>query len=193
MGASSIWGLVGYLLGSIPFGLLLTLAIGIDIRKVGSGNIGTTNVLRTGNKGLAAATLLLDAGKGAVAVLLAQHFGGGQAAIIAGFCAFMGHCFPIWLKFHGGKGVATLLGIALAANPMAGITALLTWSTVALLTRYSSLAGMASAVAAAAAMWAISEGQWGRALLVMAIILIAKHHENLTRLFAGTESRIKLK
>ncbi len=193
MGASSIWGLVGYLLGSIPFGLLLTMAIGIDIRKVGSGNIGTTNVLRTGNKALAAATLLLDAGKGAVAVLLAQHYGGEAAAITAGFCAFMGHCFPIWLKFQGGKGVATLLGITLAANPMAGITALLTWSTVALLTRYSSLGGMASALVAAAAMWAVSESSWWRALLIMAVILIAKHHENLTRLFAGTESRIDIK
>ena len=102
MGASSIWGLVGYLLGSIPFGLLLTRMIGVDIRKVGSGNIGTTNVLRTGNKALAAATLLLDAGKGALAVLLAQHFGGEQVAITAGFCAFMGHCLPIWLMFQGG-------------------------------------------------------------------------------------------
>ena len=128
VGSNFLWIGIGYLLGSIPFGLLLTRMIGVDIRKVGSGNIGTTNVLRTGNKGLAAATLLLDAGKGAAAVLLGQHFGGVEAGMLAGVAAFIGHCFPVWLGFKGGKGVATLLGVALAAVPLAGVAALLAWA-----------------------------------------------------------------
>ncbi len=193
MGASSIWGLVGYLLGSIPFGLLLTRMIGVDIRKVGSGNIGTTNVLRTGNKALAAATLLLDAGKGAVAVLLAQHFGGEQVAITAGFCAFMGHCFPIWLKFQGGKGVATLLGVALAAVPLAGVAALVAWVGGALATRYSSVGGLLAAVAAPVAAATLGAPHSAIALAIMAAILFWKHRDNIARLRAGTESRIGAK
>lgn len=190
MGDAALWSLIGYLLGSIPFGLLLTRMIGVDIRKVGSGNIGTTNVLRTGNKGLAAATLLLDAGKGAVAVLLARQFAGETAAISAGIAAFIGHCFPIWLKFRGGKGVATLLGIALAAVPLAGVAALVAWLGAALATRYSSLGGMVSALVAAGAGWALGGAAWGLALLALAVVLVAKHHENIARLRAGTEGRI---
>ncbi len=193
MGAPYLWAAIGYLLGSIPFGLLLTRLVGVDIRQVGSGNIGTTNVLRTGNKGLAAATLLLDGGKGAAAVLLGAHFGGEAAAVSAGFAAFIGHCFPVWLKFRGGKGVATMLGITLAAVPMAGITALLGWSTAALLTRHSSAGGMVSAVIAAAATWALGETRWWQALALIAAILIARHHENIKRLMDGTESRIGAK
>jgi glycerol-3-phosphate acyltransferase PlsY len=180
-------------LGSIPFGLLLTRLIGIDIRSVGSGNIGTTNVLRTGNKGLAAATLLLDGGKGAAAVLLASHFAGAGAGMLAGIAAFLGHCYPVWLKFRGGKGVATLLGVALAAVPMAGLAALLTWLLVALATRYSSAAGMAAALVAPAVAAATGHPHAGQALAVMALLLVWKHRDNIARLRAGTESRIGAK
>ena len=191
MGTSSLlWIGIGYLFGSIPFGLLLTKAIGINIREVGSGNIGTTNVLRTGNKGLAAATLLLDAGKGAAAVLLAQRFGGVEAAMLAGVAAFLGHCFPVWLGFKGGKGVATLLGVALAAVPLAGVVALVTWLIGALATRYSSVGGLASAVAAPVAAAALGKPHSAIALAVMAVILFWKHRDNIARLRAGTESRI---
>ena len=191
MGTSSLlWIGVGYLLGSIPFGLLLTKAVGINIREVGSGNIGTTNVLRTGNKGLAAATLLLDAGKGAVAVLLGQHFGGVEAGILAGVAAFLGHCFPIWLGFKGGKGVATLLGVTLAAVPLAGVIALVAWVLGALTTRYSSVGGLASALAAPVAAVALGKPHSAIALAVMTAILTWKHRDNIARLRAGTESRI---
>lgn len=189
-GAQLIWFLPGYLLGSIPFGLLLTRMVGIDIRSIGSGNIGTTNVLRTGNKRLAAATLLLDAGKGAVAVLLARHFAGDGAAMLAGLAAFIGHVWPVWLRFRGGKGVATLLGVALAAVPLAGLAALLTWAAGAALTRHSSVGGMASALAAPIAGLAMGKSHSAITLAIMAAILIWKHRENIARLRAGTESRI---
>jgi glycerol-3-phosphate acyltransferase PlsY len=194
MGTSSLlWIGIGYLLGSIPFGLLLTRTIGIDIRNVGSGNIGTTNVLRTGNKGLAAATLLLDAGKGAAAVLLGQQFGGVEAGMLAGVAAFIGHCFPVWLGFKGGKGVATLLGVALAAVPLAGVIALVTWLVGALATRYSSVGGLAAAVAAPVAAFALGAPHSAIALAVMTVILFWKHRDNIARLRAGTESRIGAK
>ena len=193
MGDNLVWIIIGYLLGSIPFGLLLTRMIGVDIRTVGSGNIGTTNVLRTGNKGLAAATLLLDAGKGAVAVLLARHFGGLEAGMLAGMAAFLGHCYPVWLKFRGGKGVATLLGVALAAVPLAGVIALVAWLAGALVTRYSSVGGMLSAVAAPVAALAQGQPHSAIALAVLAAVLIWKHRENIARLRAGTESRIGAK
>jgi glycerol-3-phosphate acyltransferase PlsY len=191
MGASQlIWFIPGYLLGSIPFGLLLTRMIGVDIRTVGSGNIGTTNVLRTGNKGLAAATLLLDGGKGAVAVLLATHFAGVGAGMLAGVAAFIGHCYPVWLKFRGGKGVATLLGVALAAVPVAGLVALLAWAAAAAVTRYSSVGGMTAAVAAPVTAFALGQPHAAISLAAMAVILIWKHRENIGRLRAGTESKI---
>ncbi|WP_164157887.1 glycerol-3-phosphate 1-O-acyltransferase PlsY [Sandarakinorhabdus rubra] len=182
--------LIGYLLGSIPFGLLLTRAIGIDIRQVGSGNIGTTNVLRTGNKGLAAATLLLDAGKGAAAVLIGRELGGDMAGILAGTAAFLGHLFPVWLKFRGGKGVATILGITLAAAPLAGIIALAVWLGGALATRYSSVGGMLAALSCAGAGWALAGPAWGVHLAGMAALLIIMHRDNIARLRAGTESKI---
>ena len=191
MGMSSLlWIGLGYLLGSVPFGLLLTRTVGIDIRAVGSGNIGTTNVLRTGNKGLAAATLVLDAGKGAAAVLLGQQFGGAEAGVLAGVAAFIGHCFPVWLGFRGGKGVATLLGVALAAVPLAGVAALLAWVAGALATRYSSVGGLLAALAAPAAAVALGAPHSAIALAVMAAILVWKHRDNIARLRAGTESRI---
>ncbi|WP_416907180.1 MAG: glycerol-3-phosphate 1-O-acyltransferase PlsY [Polymorphobacter sp.] len=185
-----IWALPGYLLGSVPFGLLLTRMVGVDIRTIGSGNIGTTNVLRTGNKGLAAATLLLDAGKGAAAVLLASSFAGAGAGMLAGLAAFAGHLWPVWLGFRGGKGVATLLGVALAAVPLAGLAALVTWLLGALLTRYSSVGGMAAALAAPLAALALGKSHSAATLAVMALLLIWKHRDNISRLRAGTESRI---
>lgn len=184
---------IGYFLGSIPFGLLLTRMIGIDIRQVGSGNIGSTNVLRTGNKPLAAATLLLDAGKGVAAVLIGRTAGGEMGAIVAGTAAFLGHCFPIWLKFRGGKGVATILGVTLAAAPLAGVIALATWLGGALATRYSSVGGMLAAIACPIAAWFLA-GEWGPGwaahLALLAALLIFQHRENLARLRAGTESKI---
>lgn len=185
-----IWIVPGYLLGSVPFGLLLTRLIGIDIRQVGSGNIGTTNVLRTGNKGLAAATLLLDAGKGAAAVLLASNAAGAGAGMLAGLAAFAGHLWPVWLGFRGGKGVATLLGVALAAVPLAGLAALLAWAGAALATRFSSVGGMAAALAAPLAALALGKSHSAASLAVMAVLLIWKHRDNIARLRAGTESRI---
>jgi glycerol-3-phosphate acyltransferase PlsY len=184
---------IGYVLGSIPFGLLLTRMIGIDIRQVGSGNIGTTNVLRTGNKGLAAATLLLDAGKGAAAVLIGRELAGEMAGIMAGVAAFIGHCFPLWLKFRGGKGVATILGITLAAAPLAGAIALAVWLGGALVTRYSSVGGMLAAIACPVAAWFLT-GEWGPGwsahLAMLAALLIFQHRDNLKRLASGTESKI---
>ena len=191
MGASQlIWLIPGYLLGSIPFGLLLTRMIGVDIRSIGSGNIGSTNVLRTGNKWLAMATLLLDAGKGAAAVLLGTHFEGAGVGMLAGLAAFIGHCYPVWLNFRGGKGVATLLGVTLAAAPIAGMTALVVWAMGAAATRYSSVGGMAAAVVAPGMALAMGRPHTAMALTVMAAILLWKHRENIQRLRDGTESRI---
>ena len=191
------WIAVGYLLGAIPFGLLLTRAFGAgDLRQVGSGNIGATNVLRTGRKGLAAATLLLDVGKGALAVWLARHFTGSEhVGAIAGFVAFGGHLFPLWLGFRGGKGVATMLGVSLAGWWPAGVAALAVWLTGALVTRYSSVGGMMAA-AASAVLFTIGrttvplDATWTLAAWAMAALLTLKHADNIRRLRAGTESRI---
>ncbi len=192
--------LIGYVLGSIPFGLLLTRAFGAgDLRTIGSGNIGATNVLRTGRKGLAAATLLLDGSKGAAAVLLVRHFTHDEhLAAIAGFAAFGGHLFPAWLNFRGGKGVATMLGVALAGWWPAGVAALLVWLAGALVTRYSSVGGMLAALAAAvlftiARTTAGLDATWVFAAWAMAALLIFRHAENIRRLRAGTESRIGAK
>ena len=192
----SIWAVLGYLLGSIPFGFLLTRMAGTDIRQVGSGNIGATNVLRSGHKGLALATLVLDGGKGAVAVLLARQLAGPDAitaegaAMMAGAAAFIGHCFPLWLGFRGGKGVATLLGVVLAGVPLAGLAALLAWATAALLTRYSSVAGMAAALAAPVAALALGQEVWAFILVPLALLLIVRHRDNLARLRDGRETKI---
>jgi glycerol-3-phosphate acyltransferase PlsY len=185
------WAGIGYLLGSIPFGLILTaLSGGGDIRSVGSGNIGATNVLRTGKKGVAAATLLLDAGKGALAVWLAQRFGGELAPLLAGAGAFAGHVHPVWLKFRGGKGVATLLGVSTALNPWAGLGFAVGWLGVALVSRISSLGGMVGGFAAAAVLAALGNMVAGLAVALLALWVLWTHRENIARLKAGTEPRI---
>lgn len=180
----------GYLLGSIPFGLLLARSRGIDIRGVGSGNIGATNVLRTGNKGMAVLTLLLDGGKGAVAVLAARELLGGQAAVLAGFAAFIGHVFPVWLRWHGGKGVATLLGVVLAGVWPAGLAALVVWAAAAAATRFSSVGGMLAALTAPVAAAVLGAWGWVPLLAAMAFLVVWKHSDNLARLRAGTEPKI---
>jgi len=190
---SILVAVAGYLLGSIPFGLVLTRVAGLgDIRKIGSGNIGATNVLRTGNKGLAAATLLLDAGKGAVAVLIAGYFLGPDAAIMAGGGAFLGHLFPVWLKFRGGKGVATTLGILLAIAWQVGLIACAVWLIVALLLRYSSLAALIGVAAAPVAAWFVASWQIAAFALFLAAVVWIRHHENIGRLLKGQESKIRL-
>ena len=181
---------LGYLLGSIPFGLLLTRMAGLgDIRDIGSGNIGATNVLRTGNKGLALATLLLDAGKGAAAVLIARAVS-DDLAVIAGACAFLGHLFPVWLKFKGGKGVATALGTWIALAWPVGLLACATWLIVALIFRYSSLSALlAVALAPVYAIWLGSPAQIWFGIGV-AILVWIRHHENIRRLLKGEEPKI---
>ena len=183
--------LLGYLLGSIPFGLVFTRAAGLgDIRRVGSGNIGATNVLRAGGKALAAATLLADGGKGAAAVLLAGWAWGPATAAWAGLAAVLGHLFPVWLRFRGGKGVATGLGVLLAAAPLAGAVACAVWLAMAKLGRRSSLAGLAAFAAAPVAAWAVYGAGRGWLALAVAALVFARHHANIRRLLAGTEPRI---
>lgn len=181
----------GYLLGSIPFGLVLTRLAGMgDVRKIGSGNIGATNVLRTGNKKLAAATLLLDAFKGTVAALLAHRFFGLEAGLAAGFGAFLGHLFPVWLGFKGGKGVATYLGLLLAICWQAALAFAVVWLAAAFAFRYSSLAALLGVVAAPLAALYFSLPMVAVLLAAMSLIVFLKHHANIKRLLAGTESRI---
>jgi glycerol-3-phosphate acyltransferase PlsY len=185
---------IGLLLGSIPFGLLLTRAAGLgDIRNIGSGNIGATNVLRTGRKGLAAATLLLDGAKGAAAVLIAQFWLGPQAGWIAALGAVLGHCYSIWLKGQGGKGVATGLGVLLAAFWPVGVACCVIWLLVARLVRISSAAALA-ALAAAPIMTFLWGERFGALItLLIAIQIAQRHHANIARLLAGTEPRIGAK
>ena len=183
--------LLGYLLGSIPFGLLLTkLFQAGDLRSIGSGNIGTTNVLRTGRKDLAAATLLLDGGKGAVAVLLASYWFAPDAAIIAGMMAVIGHNFPVWLKFEGGKGVATTLGVLLAMSWPAGLVTAATWLLVALVLRYSSLAALVSFAASPFYMYFLGDENKAVLAVLLAALGIVRHHANIKRLLAGEEPKI---
>jgi glycerol-3-phosphate acyltransferase PlsY len=183
----------GYLLGSIPFGLLLTRAAGLgDVRKIGSGNIGATNVLRTGNKGLAAATLLLDALKGTAAVLIAGHFA-PDLAIWAGLGAFLGHLFPVWLGFKGGKGVATYLGVLIGLAWQVALIFAVAWLVMAFLFRYSSLAALTAAVIVPIALYVLSTPQNAALFVVMSIIVFIKHRENISRLLAGTEGKIGAK
>ncbi|SFI62151.1 glycerol-3-phosphate 1-O-acyltransferase PlsY [Albimonas pacifica] len=185
--------LLGYLLGSIPMGVLLSRAFGLgDLTKVGSGNIGATNVLRTGNKAAAALTLLLDAGKGAAAVLIAGMWG-PDAAVLGACGAMIGHCFPVWLRFRGGKGVATILGCTLALSWPAGLVCLAVWLGAAALTRYSSVGGLAAAAASPLALWAFGRLEAVGLFVLLAALVFAKHHENLGRLARGTESKIGAK
>jgi len=181
---------LGYLAGSIPFGLLLTKAAGLgDVRKIGSGNIGTTNVLRTGRKDLAAATLVLDALKGTIAVLIAWQWG-PNTAVIAAFGAFLGHCYPAWLGFKGGKGVATYIGVLLGLDWRIGLGFCAVWLLVAFTTRYSSLSALVGSLTAPLALWYVGERQMAELAILLTILLWWKHRENLRRLLAGTESRI---
>jgi glycerol-3-phosphate acyltransferase PlsY len=187
----ALWGLIGYLLGSIPFGLVLTKAFGLgNLREIGSGNIGATNVLRTGSKSTAAATLLLDGAKGAVAVLAARMMAGEDAAQIAALMAFLGHCFPVWIGFKGGKGVATFLGLMLALAWPVGLLSCATWLATAAISRISSL----SAIVAAAwsPLWCIMLGQGQIFLLTVLLValILWRHKDNIKRLKAGTEPRI---
>ena len=184
--------LLGYLVGSIPFGLLLTKAAGMgDVRNIGSGNIGATNVLRTGNKGLALATLLLDGGKGAAATLICGAIWGQEAAILAGLFAVIGHNFPVLLKFQGGKGVATTLGTLLALAWPVGVGACLTWLVVAVVFRYSSLSAILALAASPFYAWWLT-GDQGIVVVVavLALLGIARHHANIRRLLAGQEPKI---
>ena len=183
--------LAGYLCGSIPFGLILTRMAGLgDVRTIGSGNIGATNVLRTGNKKLAALTLLADALKGTVAVLAARYLLGMEAALIAGLGAFLGHLYPVWLKFKGGKGVATYLGVLLGLAPLIVLVFAAVWLGMAKLFRYSSLAALAAAVAVPIALYLYGRPEVASLFVVMSLITILKHHQNISRLLSGTEGRI---
>jgi glycerol-3-phosphate acyltransferase PlsY len=181
----------GYLLGSIPFGLILTRMAGLgDIRSIGSGNIGATNVLRTGNKKLAAATLLLDALKATVAALVAWYLFGKEAGLLAGFAAFMGHLFPVWLGFKGGKGVATYIGTLLGVFPWMVLVFAVIWLGVAKLSKYSSLAALVATLVIPVVLWFLGEPKVALVMAVMTVISWWKHEENIKRLIAGTESRI---
>ena len=181
---------IGYLLGSIPFGLVFTRLAGLgDVRKIGSGSIGATNVLRTGNKGLAALTVICDAGKGAVAALICARWG-TEAMLLAAGASVVGHMFPVWLGFRGGKGVATALGVlAVVAWPIAVVGGLV-WLAMAVLFRISSLAALVATVVAAGYGAFIVDGEHELLIAAIAVLIIVKHHENIRRLMLGTESRI---
>lgn len=185
-------GLAAYLLGSVPFGLVFTRLAGLgDVRKIGSGSIGATNVLRTGNKLIALATLICDAGKGAAAVLVAAQYG-PDMAVIAAAAAMLGHCFPVWLKFKGGKGVATAFGTLLALSPIVALLAGLTWLAMAVLFRYSSLSALTASVAVPFYMEWLVDRQHAELAAFMAVLIFIRHHANIRRLFRGEESKIKL-
>jgi glycerol-3-phosphate acyltransferase PlsY len=184
-------GVLGYLLGSVPFGIVITRALGLgDLRAIGSGNIGATNVLRTGHKGAALATLLLDAGKGAIAVLITRFAVGEDAAQVAGGMAFLGHLFPVWLGFKGGKGVATFLGTLIALAWPVGLAACATWAVTAAITRISSLSALVAA--ALSGLWCFVFSRGDLLILTFALMLLVyiRHWPNLQRIKAGTEPKI---
>lgn len=182
---------LGYLCGSVPFGLLLTRAAGLgDIRSIGSGNIGATNVLRTGNRWLAAATLILDAAKAALPVLIARHYWGEQAAMIAAIFAFLGHCFPVWLNFKGGKGVAVMIGSLLALSWPVGLIFCAVWLVIALAQKMSSLAALTAAATAPIFAYVVVNEWLAGAAAVMALLLFFQHRANIGRLMRGTEPKI---
>lgn len=186
---------VGYVAGSIPFGLILTRAAGLgDIRKVGSGNIGATNVLRTGNKGLAALTLALDVAKGTAPVLIAQHYLGPDAPLIAGLSAFLGHIFPVWLGFKGGKGVATCIGVLIGWSWQAALIFCAVWLVIAMFTRYSSLSALVASVAVPLFLF-FRDAPPTLVLFssLMTVLLLLKHHANIRRLITGEEPKIGAK
>ena len=182
---------IGYLFGSIPFGVVLTRFAGLgDVRRIGSGNIGATNVLRTGRKGLAAATLIGDALKGTAAVVLIGHLWGPNAAILAALGALLGHTFPVWLGFKGGKGVATFIGCLIGLKPVAALAFCLIWLATAALTRYSSASGLIASALTPVVLWWLGERQMAELFVVLAVLLWWNHRENIRRLMSGTESRI---
>ena len=183
--------LFGYLLGSIPFGLILTrIAGGPDVRTIGSGNIGATNVLRTGRKGLAAVTLLCDMFKGTIAVLVAAHVGGHDAALAAGLAAFLGHLFPVWLKFKGGKGVATYIGVLIGLVWPAALIFCALWLVVAWAFRYSSLSAMVASAVTPLLLWLLGDPGAAALYLLLTALLWFMHRANISRLMAGTEGKI---
>lgn len=189
-----IVAVLAYALGSIPFGVVITRAMGLgDLRSIGSGNIGATNVLRTGNKGAALATLLLDAAKGAVAVLIARWAVGEDGAQLAALCSFLGHLFPVWLGFKGGKGVATFLGILIALAWPVGLAACGTWGLVAAITRISSLSALVSAALSTMWLFLFNYGQMMVLVAVLTLLVYLRHWKNLERIKAGTEPRIGAK
>lgn len=182
---------LGYLLGSIPFGVVVTRAFGLgDLRQIGSGNIGATNVLRTGNRRAALATLLLDGGKGVLAVLLGRWLLAEDAAQVAGLAAFLGHLFPVWLGFRGGKGVATFLGLLLALNWIIGAAVCLTWLVTAAVGRVSSIAALVAAASSGLWIVLLTDGSLLLLSLVLTVLIYLRHAENLKRIKAGTEPRI---
>jgi glycerol-3-phosphate acyltransferase PlsY len=183
--------ILGYLLGSIPFGLVLTKLAGTpDLRSIGSGNIGATNVLRTGRKGLAAATLLCDMLKGTAAVLIANHFGGFNAAMLAALGAFLGHLFPVWLKFRGGKGVAVYIGVLAGLFWPAAVVFCVIWLSTAAISRYSSLAALVASFVTPIFLWWFGHLALAALFAVLTLLLFYMHRENIARLQAGTEGRI---
>ena len=186
----ALWALLGYLLGSVPFGVLISKAMGLgDLRSIGSGNIGATNVLRTGSRPAAAATLILDGGKGAAAVLIARAFAGEDAVQLAGLAAFFGHCFPVWLGFRGGKGVATFLGLLIALAWPVGLAACASWLAAAAIVRMSSAAALFAA--ALSVVWALLFAPSAALLCaLLAGLVFWRHKENIARIIAGTEPRI---
>jgi acyl phosphate:glycerol-3-phosphate acyltransferase len=193
--SSSAWlplaFLLGYLLGSIPFGLVLTKFAGTqDLRSVGSGNIGATNVLRTGRKGLAASTLLLDMLKGTLAVVIAGHFGGPNAAMLAALGAFLGHLFPVWLKFRGGKGVAVYIGILIGLFWPAAVVFCAIWLATAVTSRYSSLSALVASVVTPIFLWWVDHAALAALFVLLTLLLFYMHRENIKRLRAGTEGKI---
>jgi acyl phosphate:glycerol-3-phosphate acyltransferase len=182
---------LGYLLGSIPFGLVLTKLAGTqDLRSIGSGNIGATNVLRTGRKGLAAATLVCDALKGTIAVVIAGYFGGPDAAMLAALGAFLGHLFPVWLKFRGGKGVATYIGVLIGLFWPAAVVFCVMWIATAFTTRYSSLSALIAAFVTPLFLWWFGHATLASLFVVLTLMLFYSHRENIKRLQAGTEGKI---
>ena len=184
---------LGYLLGSVPFGLILTRLAGLgDVRRIGSGNIGATNVLRTGSKGLAAATLVLDALKGTLAVLVGWRFG-ENAALAAALAAYLGHCFPVWLTFKGGKGVATFLGVLLGLHWPTMVVAAAVWLGTAFATRYSSLSALIASLAAPIALILFGQPHMAATAALLALLIWVRHRDNLKRLLAGEESKIGAK
>lgn len=185
------WAVCGYLLGSVPFGLVITRAMGLgDLRRIGSGNIGATNVLRTGSKGAALATLLLDSGKGAIAVLIARAVAGEDAALVAGVAAFLGHLYPVWLGFKGGKGMATFLGTLGALSWPVGLIACGIWLVVAGVSRISSLSALVSAGATPLVAALLGQRNLAIACLLMAALILWRHRANIARIRQGTEPRI---